>query len=134
MVHKLRVYTPTNVTLHYRNNLIDIGSIILFVRDMEAITVFYRDIIRLHPDEEQLFPVDSFFRFNTGQCKLCLHGSGKPNGGRQKIVFHVKSVKAVHDVLKVKGLRLKPLKNEARLGCFDISDPKNNKIQFWGDY
>ena len=61
--------------------------------------------------------------------------ASKPNGGRQKVVFHVESVKAVHDALKAKGLRLRPLKNlENGLACFDISDPESNKIQFWGNY
>ena len=112
----------------------NIGSIILFVKDMKAVTAFYRDVVGLTPDEEQPFPERRFFRFDTGQCKLCLHSSSKPNDGRQKIVFHVESVSAVHQNLKAKGLRLKPLKNEDGLGCFDISDPENNKVQFWGAY
>ena len=83
----------------------------------------------------QPFPAHHFFRFNTGQCKLCLHSASKPNGGRQKVVFHVESVTAVHDPLKTKGLRLRPLKNlEDGLAGFDISDPESNRIQFWGNY
>lgn len=112
----------------------NIGSIVLFVKDMRAVIAFYRDVVGLPPDEEQPFPSHRFFRFNTGQCKLCLHSASKPNGGRQKVGFHVESVKAVHDVLKAKGLRLKPLKNEHGSACFDISDPEGNKIQFWGNY
>ena len=113
----------------------NIGSIILFVKNMRAVITFYRDVVGLHPDEEQPFPAHRFFRFNTGQCKLCLHSASKPNGGRQKVVFHVESVKAVHDALKAKGLRLRPLKDlEDELACFDISDPESNKIQFWGHY
>ncbi len=113
----------------------NIGSIILFVKDMRTVTAFYRDIVGLLPDEEQPFPVHRFYRFDTGQCKLCLHSASKPNGGRQKVVFHVESVKAVHDALKAKGLRLRPLKNLADgLTCFDISDPESNRIQFWGNY
>ena len=113
----------------------NIGSIILFVKDMRAVIAFYRDVIGLHPDEEQPFPAHRFFRFNTGQCKLCLHSASKPNGGRQKVVFHVESVKAVHDAVKSKGLRLRSLKDlENGLVCFDISDPERNRIQFWGNY
>lgn len=113
----------------------DIGSIILFVKNMRTVTAFYRDTVGLKPDEEQPFPAHRFFRFNTGQCKLCLHSASKPNGGRQKVGFHVESVKAVHDALKAKGLRLRPLKkSEDGLACFDISDPESNKIQFWGNY
>ena len=113
----------------------NIGSIILFVKNMRTVTTFYRDVVGLHPDEEQPFPAHRFFRFNTGQYKLCLHSASKPNGGRQKVVFHVESVKTVHDALKAKGLRLRPLKDlEDELACFDISDPESNKIQFWGHY
>ena len=111
-----------------------LGSIILFVKDMPTIISFYRDIVGLRPDDEQPFPAHRFFRFNTGECKLCLHSASKPNGGRQKVVFHVESVKAVHQTLKANGMRLKPLKNEDGLACFDISDPEHNRIQFWGNY
>ena len=51
----------------------EIGSIILFVKDMRTVTAFYRDILGLQPDEEQPFPAHRFVRFDTGQCKLCLH-------------------------------------------------------------
>ncbi len=112
----------------------NIGSIILFVKDMKTVTEFYRDIVGLNPDETQPFAENRFFRFDTGECKLCLHSSNKPNDGRQKIVFHVESVSAIHQDLKAKGLRLKPLKNEDGLACFDISDPESNRIQFWGTY
>lgn len=112
----------------------DLGGIILFIKDMRAAVAYYRDVLELPPDEEQPFPADRFFRFNTGQCKLCLHKAGKPNGGRQKIVFHVESVSDVHRKLKAKGLQLKPLKNEDGLSVFDIRDPEGNRIQFWGNY
>lgn len=112
----------------------EIGSIILFVKDMKGVTAFYRDVVGLTPDAEQPFPAQRFFRFDTGQCKLCLHSASKPNGGRQKVGFHVASVSAVHAALKAKGLRLRPLKNEDGLACFDIADPEKNRVQFWGDY
>ena len=112
----------------------NLGGIILFIRDMQGAIAYYRDTIGLHPDEEQPYSADGFFRFDTGQCKLCLHKAGKPNGGRQKIVFHVESVNDVHRNLKAKGLQLRPLKNEDGLAVFDIRDPEGNRIQFWGDY
>ena len=111
-----------------------LGSIILFVKDMKSVTAFYRDVLGLTPDEDQPFPENRFFRFDTGDCKLCLHSASKPNEGRQKVVFHVESVYAVHQDLKAKGLRLRPLENEDGLACFDIRDPEKNRIQFWGKY
>ena len=62
------------------------------------------------------------------------HSASKPNEGRQKLVFHVESVSAVHQNLKSKGLRLRLLKNEDGCAIFDISDPEKNRIQFWGNY
>lgn len=112
----------------------EIGSIILFVKNMKAVTAFYRDIVGLSPDPEQPFPEHRFFRFDTGPCKLCLHSASKPNEGRQKIGFHVESVSAVHQSLKRKGLRLRKLENEDGRACFDIRDPEGNRLQFWGDY
>lgn len=112
----------------------NLGSIIIFVKDMNTVTAFYRDILELMPDEEQPFPAHRFYRFDTGDCKLCLHSGVKPNGGRQKTVFHVESVSAVHKKLKGKGLRLRPLNNDDGLACFDIKDPEGNRIQFWGPY
>ena len=86
-----------------------LGSIILFVKNIKAVSVFYRDIVGLRPDPEQPFSESRFFRFNTGQCQLYLHRASKPNGGRQKFVFHVDSVRIVHEDLKSKGLRFRPL-------------------------
>lgn len=90
-----------------------LGSVIIFAKDILAVTAFYRDVIGLRPEKEQPLPASRFFRFRTGHCRLCLHRSSKPNGGRQKIVFHVDSVKVVHDHLKSNGMRLRPLKNGA---------------------
>ncbi|MCY4403925.1 MAG: VOC family protein [Candidatus Poribacteria bacterium] len=111
-----------------------LGSVILFVKDMKSVIAFYRDVVELTPDEDQPFSEHRFFRFDTGECKLCLHSASKPNEGRQKLVFHVESVNAVHQELKSKGLRLRPLENEDGLACFDIRDPEKNRIQFWGKY
>ncbi len=112
----------------------NLGSIILFVKDMKAVSAFYRDVVGLQPASDQAFPEHRFLRFDTGSCQLCLHSAASPNGGRQKIGFHVDSVRAVHDALKSRGLRLRRLVNEDGKACFDISDPEGNRIQFWGDY
>jgi predicted enzyme related to lactoylglutathione lyase len=112
----------------------ELGGIILFVKNMKSVIAFYRDVIGLSPDEDQPFPEHRFFRFNTGGCKLCLHSASKPNEGRQKLVFHVESVSAVHQELKKKGKRLRKLENEDGRAVFDIRDPEGNRIQFWGNY
>jgi catechol 2,3-dioxygenase-like lactoylglutathione lyase family enzyme len=112
----------------------ELGSIILFVKNMKSVIAFYTDVVGLVPDENQPFPEHRFFIFNTGACKLCLHSASKPNEGRQKIVFHVECVRTVHQELKTKGLRLRKLENDDGLANFDIRDPEGNRIQFWGNY
>ena len=111
-----------------------LGSVMLFVKDMKGVTAFYRDVVGLVPAEDQPFPAHRFFIFNTCGAKLCLHSASKPNGGRQKIVFHVESVSAIHQRIKSKGKRLRKLENEDGRAIFDIRDPEGNRIQFHGDY
>ena len=112
-----------------------LGGIMLFVKDMKTVIAFYRDVIGLIPDEDQPFPEHRFFRFNTGgDCMLLLHSASKPNEGRQKLVFEVESVSAVHQRLKSKGKRLRKLENEDGRAIFDIRDPEGNRLQFAGKY
>lgn len=113
---------------------VSLGGVMLFVKDMKTVIAFYRDVIGLTPEEDQPFPENRFYRFDTGQCKLCLHSASKPNEGRQKLMLQVESVNAMHQHLKSKGLRLRPLKNEDGYGIFDIRDPEKNRIQFVGKY
>ena len=117
-----------------KENKINLGGIMLFVKDMKTVIAFYRDVIGLTPDEDQPFPDHRFFRFNAGACNLLLHSASKPNEGRQKLVFEVESVSAMHQRLKSKGKRLRKLENEDGRAMFDIRDPEGNRIQFWGNY
>ena len=113
----------------------ELTGIMLFVKDMKTVIAFYRDVIGLVPDEDQPFPENRFFRFQAGACTLCLHSASKPNEGRQKLMFHVESVSAVHQHIKSKGKRLRKLeKNDDGHAIFDIRDPEGNRIQFYGNY
>ena len=111
-----------------------LGGIMLFVKDMKTVIAFYRDVIGLTPDEEQPFPEHRFFRFDINGFKLCLHSASKPNEGRQKLMFHVESVSAIHQRLRSKGKRLRKLENNDGQAIFDIRDPEGNRIQFGGNY
>ena len=117
-----------------KENEINLGGIMLFVKDMKTVIAFYRDVIGLMPDEDQPFPEHRFFRFNAGACKLMLHSASKPNEGRQKLVFQVESVSAIHQRIKSKGKRLRKLENNDGHAIFDIRDPEGNRIQFGGKY
>ena len=112
----------------------ELGGVMLFVKDMKSVIAFYRDVIGLVPDEDQPFPEHRFYRFNTGACKLLLHSASKPNEGRQKLVFQVESVSAIHQRIKSRGKRLRKLENEEGRAIFDIRDPEGNRIQFSGNY
>ena len=61
-------------------------------------------------------PINAYGRTRIAEMSsfVGLHSSSEPNDGRQKIGFHVESVSAVHQDLKAKGLKLKPLKNSDR--------------------
>ena len=39
----------------------ELGSIILFVKNMKSVIAFYRDVVGLSPDEDQPFPEHRFF-------------------------------------------------------------------------
>lgn len=112
----------------------NLGSIIPFAKDMKTVSALYRDVVRLQPAAEQPFAEHRFLRFDTGSCQLRIHSAASPSGGRQKIRFHVDSVRAVHEALKSRGLRLRRLENEDGKACFDISDPEGNRIQIRGCY
>ena len=117
-----------------KENTIELSGIMLFVKDMKGLIAFYRDVIGLSPDEDQPFPEHRFFRFKTGVGTLCLHSASKPNEGRQKLMFHVESVSAIHQRLRSKGKRLRKLENNDGNAIFDIRDPEGNRIQFGGKY
>ena len=117
-----------------KENTIELSGVMLFVKDMKGLIAFYRDVIGLSPDEDQPFPEHRFFRFKTGVGTLCLHSASKPNEGRQKLMFHVESVSAMHQHIKSKGKRLRKLENSDGHAIFDIRDPEGNRIQFYGNY
>lgn len=110
---------------------VSLGGVMLFVKDMKTVIAFYRDVIGLTPEEDQPFPEHRFYRFDTGECKLCLHSASKPNEGRQKLMLQVESVSAMHQHLKSKGLRLRPLENDGGYGIFDIRDPEKTEFSLW---
>ena len=123
-----------NIGVDMSEMKVSLGGVMLFVKDMKKVIAFYRDVIGLTPEANQPFPEHRFYRFDTGECKLCLHSASKPNEGRQKLMLQVESVNAMHKHLKSKGLRLRPLENEDGYGIFDIRDPEKNRIQFVGQY
>lgn len=89
-------------------------EIILYVEDMQKQVAFYRDTLEL----PMLFPtglVDykmaMWVVFDTGVCKLALHGGGRKRLGQDTpmIVFGVTEIHAVRTTLLERGVHLQEI-------------------------
>jgi catechol 2,3-dioxygenase-like lactoylglutathione lyase family enzyme len=76
--------------------IIDLTEVILYVADMAEAVAFYRDRLGLpvsfpHCDD---YSQQYWVVFETGLCKLCLHGGGERRQGPDaaKIVFRVQDI------------------------------------------
>jgi len=74
--------------------ILGLKEIILYVSDMEAQVAFYRDKLGLrvlHPSGLDSYRDEYWVVFDTGQCRLALHGGGERDFGADapKIVFAV---------------------------------------------
>ena len=90
----------------------NLSEIILYVKDMEAQVQFYRDIMELpieYPTGIDSYKDEYWVVFDTGLCKLALHGGGEGKIGKDspKFVFDVEDVKAMREWLpRVKEVTL----------------------------
>ena len=110
-----------------------LSGVMLFCKDIKGLTAFYKDVLGLVPDEPQPFPAHKFFRFKfKNGTSLCLHSGTKPNEGRQKLMFDVKSVQDVYERLKKSGSRVKKPVSDDDILCYDFKDPEGNRIQIYG--
>lgn len=116
----------------------EMTGIILFCEDIKSLTSFYRDVLGLIPDDLQPFPPHKFYRFKfkkNSKFGLCLHSGTKPNGGRQKLTFDVKSVNDIYEKLKKSGRRPKKVVDTGeKTLVYDFKDPEGNRIQIYGPY
>jgi len=111
---------------------VKLGSIILFVKDLERTIDYYRTVLEIPAEKGQPLPAKRAFRFRTGDCVLTLRRSSKPNGGRQLLVFQVDQIHEVYQELQEKGLRVRPMESEGGFSWFDLSDPEGNRVRFRG--
>jgi predicted enzyme related to lactoylglutathione lyase len=109
-------------------------EIILYVQDMHAQVVFYRDNFGLsvsYPSELPDYGTESWVTLNTGQCTLALHAGGSKRFGQDapKIVFGVGDIHAAHDELLGRGVRLGEVRPAAPgVWVCDGIDPEGNKF------
>lgn len=90
--------------------IIELMEVILYVDDMAAAVAFYRDVLGLpiaypHCDD---YSQEHWVAFETGTCRLCLHGGGQRHQGADapKVVFRVNDLDDARSCLLEKGVRL----------------------------
>lgn len=107
-------------------------EVILYVSDMDSQVHFYRDTLGLpvaYPQGLQDYGEQMWVTFETGACRLALHGGGKGRLGADtpKIVFQVDDVSSTRQALLVQGVSLGEIRTAAPgiLVCNGI-DPEGN--------
>lgn len=108
-------------------------EVILYVGDMDEAVRFYRDKLGL----KVAFPQCDDFRseywvvFETGACKLCLHGGGERRQGPDaaKVVFRVDDIEAARAQLLERGVALSEiLEPSPGVRVCNGRDPAGNPI------
>ncbi len=109
-------------------------EVILYVEDMNAQVVFYRDKLGLEvtsPKRKEDYADEMWVTLSTGDCTLALHGGGHRRFGEDApcIVFRVASVPTAREVLRRRGVVTSAIRSAAPgvLVC-DGKDPEGNKF------
>jgi catechol 2,3-dioxygenase-like lactoylglutathione lyase family enzyme len=103
-----------------------IRRVMLFARDMKAMTHFYEEQLGLRVLERS----DGFVDFEGGGCHLALHRAATAQPGRTKICFYAKDVSAARTELIRRGVPMgKDPGAGAGLKLCDARDPEGNIIQ-----
>jgi len=108
-------------------------EVILYVDDMAAGVTFYRDRLGLriaYPQRED-YAAELWVQFDTGACRLCLHGGGSRKQGADaaKIVFRVADIHLTQAELRERGVELGEVRSPSPgvLVC-DGVDPAGNRF------
>jgi len=99
-----------------------VKRVILFARDLNALTAFYRDVIGLEIQAGS--PKEGWVDFGL----LALH-RGKPSPGSTKIAFHASDVLKARAQLVNRGVKLGQVKDFGDLVLCDGEDPEGNPLQ-----
>jgi predicted enzyme related to lactoylglutathione lyase len=88
---------------------------ILYVKDIDTQTEFYRDKLGLTVKNKLSIdgrPDKQWVEFDTGQCTLVLHGNLETQMGkdRPKLAFSVSDIERAHHTLTQSGLKLSPIR------------------------
>lgn len=109
-----------------------LGEIILYVEDMQKAVAFYRGVLGL----EVIEPAGEFdssepywVLFDTGACKLALHGGGRRRIGEDspKFVFLVDDIRKARAALLDAGVPIGDLRSPAPgVEVTDCRDPEGH--------
>jgi catechol 2,3-dioxygenase-like lactoylglutathione lyase family enzyme len=105
----------------------ELVEVVLYVRDMERATAFYRDLLRLELDYES----DHWTTFRTGACTLALHLAERrePGSGEPDPTFLVADAAAERERLAAAGVEVSEIREPvAGMRVFDLRDPDGNRI------
>ena len=101
---------------------LQLKRVILFARDLETLTAYYRDVFGLEVREGS--PKEGWVDFGT----LALH-RGKPRPGSTKIAFYASNVGKSREELLKRGATFGTVKNFGDLMLCNGEDPEGNRIQ-----
>ena len=99
----------------------ELVEVVLYVRDMEWATRFYRETLGLEPDYES----EHWTTFRTGACTLALHpGTAEPDP-----TFRVADAEAERERLAAGGADVTEIREPAPgVRVFDVRDPEGNRL------
>lgn len=109
-------------------------EVILYVEDMRAQVGFYRDKMGLtvkEPADRDDYSKEWWVEFDTGPCRLVLHGGGRRRLGEDapKVVFRVSDIHAARAELVRRGIELGEVRSPAPgVLVVDGLDPEGNKL------
>ena len=106
-------------------------EVILYVKDMNKMVQFYRDVLDLRLTDPTLInPADeNWVTFETGNCLLALHSGGKGDVGTDapRIVFRVQDIKSARFQLLEAGVTAGEIRSPAPdIAVCDAKDPEGN--------
>jgi catechol 2,3-dioxygenase-like lactoylglutathione lyase family enzyme len=103
---------------------LQIRRVILFVKNMRAVTDFYEHKLGL----KVLSRSDGFVDFDAGAVRLALHSTGAANPGRTKLCFYAENVSRQRAELVARGVKMGKDPGEGLKLC-DGKDPEGNVFQ-----
>jgi catechol 2,3-dioxygenase-like lactoylglutathione lyase family enzyme len=106
---------------------LELRRIILFTANLDALEIFYRDVIGLDVIGREPGWVD----FDAGACRLALHRGRSTVGTKPpKLVFYAADVAAARSALIARGaLGLRAVQSSRTFAMCDGRDPDGNAFQ-----